>query len=129
MDVEVAVLWVDEGVATQRIYETLLRAIGVQLITMTTCCDTALGVAAMTRFHLVILDAGLSGGGARAAAKFLRSGVGASSSARIVLAAHEFGSAGFEDDGLFDAVLQRPVTARALRDEIVTALSPHADRP
>jgi hypothetical protein len=141
MERELAVLWVDECVDTHLIYETLLRAIGVQTIAMTTACDTALAVAAATPFHLIIFDAGLSSAHARTVANFIRSGVGASRAARIVLVAPgadsaTIGQAGPEDDreddprgelgggladGAIDAVLRRPVTARALRDEIVAA--------
>lgn len=121
MEGQVSVLWVDGCADTRKLYETLLQAIGVGVVVTSACGEAALGIAAATAFDLVILDSSLTGYDAGVVARRLRNGVGASRSARLLLVADDRRDLSGDDAHALDAVLVRPVTARALRDEVAAA--------
>ncbi|KAF0181830.1 MAG: hypothetical protein FD124_1624 [Alphaproteobacteria bacterium] len=121
MERAVSVLWVDENVEIHQIYETLLSAIGVETFAMATCAEDAVWLASSRPFDLVIIDGSLFGDAVLSLARRVKSGGGLSQAARIAIVGDDEAGHGAVAAGVIDAVLARPVTARALRDEVVSA--------
>jgi CheY-like chemotaxis protein len=118
MDLGVGVLWVEGDAAIHEIYEPLLSAIGVGEFVFVTSGAEGLRAALAQTFYLILLDCACADMSAAEMVRRIRAEGSPSRSARIVIVADDGAS---PDVAEADAQLFRPVTARALRDELVHA--------
>ena len=117
----ISVLWVDDASGMQLIYSTLLRALDLSAFRGAGTAERALSLVRDHRFNLVLLVETLPDGDGLPLARDIRTSRGPSSGARIVLVSGRDSShlRRHRDAMHVDAFLIKPVTARALRHELL----------